>query len=71
MISGGVVLDDNKRLQDQRVSNNSQILALMLSTDLDSQRVFVYLMKKVQVPGINNKTNLIIYLDGRENYPRS
>lgn len=34
-----MVLEENQRLQDQRISNNSQILALMLSTDVDSQRV--------------------------------
>lgn len=60
MISGGVVLEDNKRLQDQRVTNNSQILALMLSTDLDSQRV---LQDAENLNCLNtNKSNVFYYV---------
>ena len=40
LICGGLILDSSKGLQVQRVTNNSQILVIILSSDPDSQKVF-------------------------------
>ena len=39
LICNGIILRDDVKLEDQRVSNSSQILALSLSSDLETQRV--------------------------------
>jgi hypothetical protein len=39
LICNGVILRDDVKLEDQRVSNSSQILALSLSSDEETQRV--------------------------------
>lgn len=68
MICSGLVLDGSTSLLAQRVANNSQILAIILSCDPDCQKVCYS-----DLVSLKHKT--IIYKhsckDGRKDYPRS